>query len=233
LASRGVPPDKIHFLPNGLNVEWRELKFDRSEARFRYGMKDAAVVVLFLARMVASKRPQDVVRAIARVHKNTEDEIQFVFAGQGPERESCEALAKRLGVDDIVSFLGAVPHAEVPAVMTAADLFVTTSDITNMSIPTCEALICGVPVVAYNVGATDKVVVDDETGVLVEDGNFNRLADALAALINDRKKRNRLGQSARKFSRDNFTGWNDRIKMEMGIIERLIAERSSVTGATT
>jgi glycosyltransferase involved in cell wall biosynthesis len=210
-------------------VEWRELKFDRSQQRFRYGMKDDAVVVLFLARMVASKRPQDVVRAVARVHKNTGDEIQFVFAGQGPEREKCEALAAELGVDNIVSFLGAVPHAEVPAVMSASDVFVTTSDITNMAIPTCEALICGVPVVAYDVGDTQKVVIDGDTGVLVEDGNFNRLADALASLVNDPKKRRRLAQSARKFSRDNFTGWDDRIGMEMGILERLIAGGSGAT----
>jgi len=233
LASRGIPPEKIHFLPNGLNVEWRELKFDRSEVRFRYGMKDDAVIVLFLARMVASKRPQDVVRAVARVHKNTEGEIQFVFAGNGDEREACEALARQLGVDHIVSFLGAVPHADVPAVMSAADLFVTTSDITNMAIPTCEALICGVPVVAYDVGATAKVVIPDETGVLVEDGKFNRLADAIAALINDAKKRRRLGQNARKFSRENFTGWDDRIRMEMAIFERLIEEGSAVASPAT
>jgi glycosyltransferase involved in cell wall biosynthesis len=227
LAARGVPPERIHFLPNGLNVEWRDLKFNRPEVRFRYGMKDDAVVVLFLARMVASKRPRDVVRAVPRVHKSTDGEIQFVFAGHGPERAACEELASQLGVDDIVSFLGVVPHADVPAVMSAADVFVTTSELTNMAIPTCEALVCGVPVVAYDVGDTAKVVVPDETGVLVENGNPSRLADALAALINEPKKRARLGQNARKFARDNFTSWEDRIRAEMTIIEGLIENRPS------
>jgi glycosyltransferase involved in cell wall biosynthesis len=227
LSARGVPRDAIHFLPNGLNLEWQELKFDRSGVRFRYGIKDDAVVVLFLARMVASKRPQEVIRAVARVHKNTEGEIQFVFAGNGPERVPCESLARQLGVDDIVSFLGAVPHAEVPAVMSASDLFVTTSSLSNMAIPTCEALICGVPVVAYDVGDTAKVVIPDRTGILVEDGNPNRLADALAALINDPKKRARLGQNGRLFAREHFTGWEERIGMEMEILERLIAQRAA------
>ena len=108
-------------------------------------------------------------------------------------------------------------------VMSASDIFVSTSDITNMALPTCEALICGVPVVAYDVGDTAKVVIPDETGVLVEDGNPHRLADALAALINDSKKRDRMGQNARKFSREHFTGWDDRIRMEMEIIESLVA----------
>jgi glycosyltransferase involved in cell wall biosynthesis len=227
LAERGVPKDKIHFLPNGLNLEWQEQKFNRTETRFRYGMKEDAVVVVFLARLVASKRPQDVVRAVSRVHKNTEADIQFVFAGHGPERADCEELAKQLGVDDLATFLGTVPHADVPAVLSASDLFVTTSNLTNMAIPTCEALICGVPVVAYDVGDTNKVVVPDETGVLVEDGNPNRLADAIAELINNPKKRARLKQNTRKFAREHFTSWDDRISMEMELIEQLIENAAS------
>jgi glycosyltransferase involved in cell wall biosynthesis len=227
LAERGVPADKIHFFPNGLNLEWQGQKFNRNETRFRYGMKEDAVVVLFLARLVASKRPQDVVRAVSRVHKNTEAEIQFVFAGHGSERAECEEMAKQLGVDDLVTFLGAVPHADVPAVMSASDLFVTTSSLTNMAIPTCEALICGLPVVAYDVGDTNKVVVPDETGVLVEDGNPNRLADTIAELINAPKKRARLQQNTRKFAREHFTSCDDRISMEMELIEKLIEDAAS------
>jgi glycosyltransferase involved in cell wall biosynthesis len=233
LEERGIPPDKIHFLPNGLNLEWQEMKFNRAETRFGYGMRDDAVVVLFLARLVESKRPQEVIRAAARVHKHTEAELQFVIAGDGPERGECEALARTLGVKDLVTFLGTVPHEDVPAVMSASDLFVTTSNLTNMAIPTCEALICGLPVVAYDVGDTKKVVVPDETGVLVEDGNTNRLADALATLINNPKQLSRLKQNTRKFAREHFTGWDERIRMEMDIIEDLIESRSAVTPPTT
>ncbi len=229
LAARGVPADKIHFLPNGLNLDWQSQKFKRGEARSRYGIGEDVTVVLFLARLVASKRPEEVVRAVSRVHKNTDGDILFLFAGHGPERASCQALAHQLGVGDLVKFVGAVPHADVPAVMAASDLFVTTSSLTNMAIPTCEALICGVPVVAYDVGDTSKVVVPDETGVLVEDGNTNRLADAVSFLINDSKKRARLGQNARKFAREHFTSWDERIDMEMKLIESLIEQAKQPT----
>jgi glycosyltransferase involved in cell wall biosynthesis len=232
LAAQGVPPDKIHFLPNGLNLEWQDQKFDRSQTRARFGIKEDAVVVLFLARLVASKRPQEVIRAVSRVHKNTEGNILFLFAGHGPERAACEALVQKLGVGDLVQFVGTVPHADVPSLMTASDVFVSTSSLTNMAIPTCEALICGTPVVAYDVGTTRKVVVPDETGLLVENGNHNRLADALASLINDSKMRARLRQNARKFARENFTSWDDRIGMEMKIIEGLIA-KSEGSGSGT
>jgi glycosyltransferase involved in cell wall biosynthesis len=151
----------------------------------------------------------------------------FVFAGHGPERVACEELAKRLGVENLVQFLGTVPHDQVPAVLSASDVFVTTSSLTNMALPTCEALIRGVPVVAYDVGDTGKVVVPDKTGVLVENGNPNRLADALAALINDPKKRDRMGRNARAFARENFTAWEDRIRLEIEIFDRLIAESRS------
>ena len=132
LAAEGVPPDKIYFLPNGLNLEWQDRKFDRVDTRTRFLIPRDATVVLFLARLVASKRPQEVIKAIPRVHKNTEGEIIFVFAGHGPERADCEVLAKQLGVDNLVQFLGTVPHDQVPAVMRASDIFVTTSNLTNI-----------------------------------------------------------------------------------------------------
>jgi glycosyltransferase involved in cell wall biosynthesis len=229
LEAEGVPHDRIRFLPNGLNLEWQDRKYDREEIRTRYLIPRHATVVLFLARLVASKRPQEVIRAVQRVHKHTEGDIIFVFAGHGPERAACEALAKKLGVDNLVQFLGTVPHDEVPAVLSASDFFVTTSNLTNMALPTCEALICGVPVVAYDVGDTGKVVIPDETGVLVEDGNTNRLADALATLINNPDKSKRLGRNARAFAKENFTGWEDRVRTEREIFEELMAAAEHMT----
>jgi glycosyltransferase involved in cell wall biosynthesis len=221
LRARGVPSDRIHFLPNGLDVQWGEQKFDRAGARAAFGIPDSATVVLFLARLVPSKRPQELIQAVARVEKKTEGEITFVFAGDGPERLPSLALARDLGVAHLVKFVGVVPHADIPKLMAASDLFVATGNLTNMALPTCEALICGVPVVAYDVGDTRKVVIPGETGMLVEDGNTARLADAIAGLVNDPKLRARMGRNARALARERFTGWDQRIAMELDIIGRL------------
>ena len=222
LASRGLPKEKIFFLPNGVNLEWQDTTFDRAAARATLGIRDDARVVLFLARFVASKRPQEVISIIPRVVEKTSADVVFVFAGDGPERPACEALARRLGVSDSAVFIGIVPHADVPRIMTASDLFITTSSLTNMAIPTCEAFICGLPAAAYDTGDTNRVVVPGETGLLVEDSNRARLADAVATLLNDEGELKRLGDNARRFARENFTGWDQRIQMELDIINRLI-----------
>lgn len=223
LASRGLPEEKIFFLPNGVNLEWQEETYDRAGARAELGVGDDTSVVLFLARFVASKRPEEVVSIIPRVHEKTGGRVKFVFAGDGPQRASCEALARRLGVSDAAAFIGIVPHADVPRIMAASDLFVTTSSLTNMAIPTCEAFICGLPVAAYDTGDTNKVVVPGETGALAADGDREQLADAVVSLLGDEDGLKRLGNNARRFARDNFTGWDERVRMELDIINRLIS----------
>jgi glycosyltransferase involved in cell wall biosynthesis len=218
----GVPPEKIHFLPNGLDVEWADLSFDRADARARFGLAREGRVVLFLARLVSSKRPLDFLHAAARVLKGRDD-VAFVIAGDGQERTACERAARELGVADRVRFIGTVPHDDVPRLMAASDVFVSTSTLTNRALPTCEAMLCGVPVVVYDTGDTTTVVHDGEDGVVVRDGDVEALAGAVARLLDDDAARARMKENARRQARVSFTSWNDRIGMEMRIIEKLLA----------
>jgi glycosyltransferase involved in cell wall biosynthesis len=184
-------------------------------------------VVLFLARLVPSKRPQDALAAFARLRI---PEAMLLFVGEGPLRPRLEATARRLGVADRVRFLGAVPHDRVPEVMGACDLFVSTSSLTNMALPTCEAMLCGVPVVAYATGETARVVKNGETGRLVEEGDVDALADAMEELLANEAELRRLGESARRFARRHFTDWSDRMDREMEILESIMetGRRSAV-----
>jgi glycosyltransferase involved in cell wall biosynthesis len=220
--SRGIPEDRIHFLPNGVNLEWQERQFDRGAARKSYGLPDDADVVLFLARLVESKRPQEVVYAAEKIVSRVPRETTFLFAGDGEERARCEALARELGIADHVRFLGVVPHDDIPQIMAASDLFVSTSRLTNMALPTCEALICGVPVVAYDVGDTASLVRAGETGALVPDGDTGALADAIAGMLADREELARMSQAAAGRASESLTGWDDRVAMELEIFEGLI-----------
>jgi glycosyltransferase involved in cell wall biosynthesis len=221
LRARGIPADRIRFLPNGLDLEWQTLDIDRSSARDRLALDPDAEVVLFLARLVPSKRPGDVVRAAARICEKRPHAV-FLFAGDGEERAACERRASELGVADHVRFAGSVAHESVPELMAAADVFVTTSSLTNMALPTCEALICGVPVVAYDTGDTERVVRNGETGTMVSDGDVDALAEAVSALLADPETRARMSGRARELARELFTSWEDRVAMELDIIEGLI-----------
>jgi len=221
LRDRGIPEARIHFLPNGLNLEWQSESRDRTTARKTLGLPVDGPVVLFLARLVASKRAQDVLRAAPDVLRN-HPETTFLFAGDGDQRGSCESLARSLELGEHARFLGTIEHGRVPELMAASDVFVTTSSLTNMALPTCEALICGLPVVAYDVGDTARVVHHDETGLLAPDGDVAALAAAIGDLIADPVRRSTMGDQAMKLARGLFTSWPDRIQMEIDIIERLV-----------
>lgn len=227
LLRHGIDKSKIHFLPNGINLEWADLSYDRNAVRDELGLPRNACVVLFLARLVRSKRPECVIRAIPRVLGSVQKDICFLFAGDGASRASCEMLARRLDVSKQTKFIGTVPHQKVPEVLHASDLFVSTSNLTNMAIPTCEAFLCGVPVVAFDVGATGKVVIDGETGRTVLDGDIDALAAAIVDLIEDEDKRRSMGRSAKQFALDHFTSWDERTDLELAIINGRMAEKTS------
>jgi glycosyltransferase involved in cell wall biosynthesis len=218
----GVPEEKIRFLPNGINVEWAEGRYDRKRVRDGMGIPDDAVVVLFLARLVASKRPEMLLEAARLVVERAPRAVRFVVAGDGSSREGCERLAQSLGLDDRVRFTGAVEHARVPELMTACDIFVSTSRLTNVAIPTCEAMVCGLPVVGFDVGATRNVIIDRETGFVVPDGDVEKLADTIVKLAEDETLRRRMGEKSKARAKEIFTGWEERIDEELNVIEELI-----------
>ena len=228
LLAHGIERSKIHFLPNGINLEWANHSYDREATRDDLGISPHARVVTFLARFVPSKRPESVIRAIPHVVKSAQKDTCFLFAGDGPSKPSCELLAQQLGISKQTKFIGTVPHKKVPEIFHASDLFVTTSNLTNMAIPTCESFLCGVPVVAYDVGATKKIVVDGVTGRIVPDGNVEALAAAMVDLINDDNKRETMGRNAKQFALDNFMSWDERTDLELEIINARLDKRSSM-----
>ncbi len=217
----GVPPAKIHALPNGVNLEWGGRPPD-PDARARYRIPNGTAVVLMLSRLTGWKRPDLFIRAMPAMLEAMHRPVVFVIAGDGPLRASCEALAARLGVADSVRFLGPVAHDDVPDLMSLATVFVSTNERSNRGIPVCEAMVCGVPVVAFDAGDTRAVVRDGENGRLVAEGDLPGFARAVAAMVNDEAARNAMGERARHFARRHFTGWDERISMEADILEALL-----------
>jgi phenylacetate-CoA ligase len=84
--------------------------------------------------------------------------MRVLVAGDGPTRAACAALAVRLGVASHVDFLGPVPNRQMPDLLSIASVFVSTSERSSRGVATCEAMVCGVPVVAFDVGDTGPVV---------------------------------------------------------------------------
>lgn len=221
LRDHGVSPSRIHFLPNGVNLEWVRALSDPEWLPERYGIMRYAHLVLYLARLVDWKRADAFVRVAARVRAQMNRRVAFVVAGEGPERARCEALARSLDLERDIYFVGAIPHAHIPDAMATADVFVATSRHSNRSIAVCEAMTCGVPVAAFDTGQTHAVVRDGETGRLVQDGNEFALAAAIVELLSDDEARRAMGRHARDFAEANFIDWEERVEQEIRILEQI------------
>jgi glycosyltransferase involved in cell wall biosynthesis len=129
-------------------------------------------------------------------------EARIAVVGDGPLGAELRTRAAALGLDDRVRFFPFVPPASRQ--LRSVDVYVLPSDWEAMSIGLLEALACGVPQVATDVGGSAEVVTDD-TGILCPPGDAAALADAVTALLADPARRQRLAEGSRRRHADGFT----------------------------
>ena len=222
LTHLGIPKERISFLPNGMDVEWADLHVDRTEARREMGLPENDLLVVTFARLVDTKRVDHFIEAASMMSSESTRNVTFVIGGDGPMRPALERMARDKGLGKKFIFTGVIPHQKVVRFLKTSDIFVGTNALTNMSIPPCEAILCGVPVIAYDNSGTSEVVLDGETGLLVPDGEIKTLAHKLSQLIEDSGLRERLSRQAAAFGRRHFVSWEERIKMEIEALEALV-----------
>lgn len=122
-------------------------------------------------------------------------EAIFVLAGEGPERDTLEKLAKKLGIENRVRFLGY--RENIQELMACCDLFVLPSLFEGLPISVLEAMAAGKPIVATSIGGTNEAIVNGESGLLVPAENPKQLAIAIRTILSDNELAVRLGKAAK------------------------------------
>jgi len=160
--------------------------------------------ILSIGRLVQKKGFDVLVRALAVLaERGVAFECRVV--GDGPLAEELQALARTVGIDRHVAFLGARPQVELLAEYGAAEVFalapVITSDGDRDGIPNvlAEAMASGLPVVSAAVSGIPELIHHGDTGVLVPPSDPPALADALQELLIDPAEGSRLGEAARRW----------------------------------
>lgn len=221
LIRRGIPPEKISFLANGMDMEWLDEEIDPEEAKSELGLPRGGVVVSTLSRLVRSKRVDLFLEAVSRLSPLLLERTTILIGGDGPEREPLKRRARTLGLEKRIVFTGTIKRGELPRFFSASDIFVATNELTNMSLPPCEAILCGVPVVAFDVCGTSEMIREGESGLLAENGEVEGLARKIGLLIEDEELRNELGRSAASFGEKHLVSWDERVGAELEVLERL------------
>jgi glycosyltransferase involved in cell wall biosynthesis len=188
----GIPPAKlvtIHYGLDELPAAWGANPADDVPADAR--------VALAVCRLERQKGLDVAVRALAAVRSRNPD-VELVVLGEGPERGALDALAGELGVP--LRLLGRVP--DVAAWLRRATLLVHPVRWEGFGLAVLEAMVGGLPVVASRVSSLPELVVDGETGVLVEPDDPAALAAGIERVL---VAPARLGEAGRRRARAEFS----------------------------
>ena len=153
--------------------------------------------------------------------------LSLVIVGDGPQRAELEALSRTLGIAAHMSFVGAVPHAEVPQWLNRFDLYVAASrlDSESFGVAVLEASACGLPVVVSDVGGLPEVVVQGETGWVVPREDVAALAQAIQRLIAAPELRRRFGAAGRERVLAHY-GWPHSVDVMLRCFDEVVARHA-------
>jgi len=226
-----LDPAKVHVVHNGIDAQaWAP---DRSDAAFeiarRHGVDPERPSIVFVGRITRQKGVPFLLRAMRQVPAN----VQLVFCAGAPDTP--EILAEVEGLidqlraerDGVVWIPDMLPREEVVALLSQATTFVCPSVYEPLGIVNLEAMACEAAVVATATGGIPEVVVDGETGVLVDydaedaEGFERGLAEAVNAVAEDPDRARALGEAGLARAREEFS-WRTIAQQTVDIYKGLI-----------
>jgi len=198
-----VDKAKVRIVPNGVDTEKFKPIENQQATKLQFGLDDKPIV-LFVGSLIPRKGLHFLVEAAKKVVKQQAD-AKFVIVGDGPLKNQLMSNLDKANLSGNFTFLSGLSEAALVAVYSCADAFVLPSIQEGQGIVLLEAQASAKPVVAFDVGGVNEAVLRGETGLLVNRGNSDELADALLKLLSDKSLRERMGACGRRFVVDNFT----------------------------
>ena len=219
----GVPAKKIEVVRSGFDFSSYSGPSKRDEIRSDLGIGEEVHLVLSAARFRPSKGVEYAIRAFATANEERPNS-HLLIAGEGEQFEFLVNLAQSLGITENVTFIGR--RNDIPDLLAASDSMLLAS--LNEGLPRIgiEAMAAGKPVIATDVGGTSEVVINNETGILVQPKDIATTAAKLIGLIDDSELCTRLGEVGRRRVQQNYSVDNYVDRLD-GLYHRLLGVTDS------
>jgi len=222
----GVSRDRIKQIYNGVDAECfypsgREKPLATSSAQ----QSARSVLVGTVGRLQAVKDQVCLIEAFAlacRLAPEVMDSARLLVVGDGPSRDETANAIERVGLANRADLTGA--RDDVPAVMRTLDLFVLPSLAEGISNTILEAMATGLPILATRVGGNPELVVEGETGQLVEAGDRQGMAHWLIAYVRDAELRKRQGAAGRQRVEKSFS-IGSMVQAHLALYDTLLASK--------
>ncbi|RPJ41258.1 MAG: glycosyltransferase family 1 protein, partial [Chloroflexi bacterium] len=204
---------KIVVIPPGVDVS-HFYPIAPDEAKCAIGVPEDESMLLFVGRIEPLKGVDTLIRAIALMHQNgvaRQFPHYLAVIGGDPkvktramntEMARLQALSRELGLEDLVLFLGKRSQQSLPYYYSAANVLIMPSHYESFGMVALEAMACGTPVVASQVGGLAFLIQDGVTGYVVPGGDPQALSDRLTELLSQPELRQKLGQQAAAYAQD-------------------------------
>ena len=205
--------DKIVVIPPGVDTS-HFYPIPADEAKCAIGVPEDDRMLLFVGRIEPLKGVDTLIRAIAHMRTTgiTDQYPHYLsIIGGDPDAKAREMntemtrlqlLSHELGLQDLVVFLGKRAQSSLPYYYSAADVLIMPSHYELFGMVALEAMACGTPVVASQVGGLAFLIQDGETGFVVPGGDHLALSERLTQLIKEPDLRQRLGEQAAAYAQD-------------------------------
>jgi len=204
---------KVTIIPPGVDTS-RFYPIPSDEARAAIGLPPSGCIILYVGRIEPLKGVDTLIRAMAIMRQNgalRECPQGLMIIGGDPqaspdemnaEMTRLQGLCRELGMEDIILFLGKRDQDFLPYYYSAAEVLVMPSHYESFGMVALEAMACGTPVVASQVGGLAFLVQDGITGYVVPDDDPQALAHRLIQLIQDPRLRHKMGERAAAYAQE-------------------------------
>ncbi|MDZ3952450.1 glycosyltransferase family 4 protein [Bacillus thuringiensis] len=197
LENKVVRAEKVVTIPNGV----MDLA---SDERKQGGINDKFTIIM-VARFAMPKDQDTVLKALAMLEIDDRMQTEVIFIGDGDMWEHSRRLAKKLEIEDRVTFLGKCNMQEVQKCLQQSDVFVLISNHEGLPLSVIEAMSCGLPIIATDVGGMRELVRDRENGYLIKKGDCFQLKTYIQGLKRNPKLVQDFGNESRKVFECEFT----------------------------
>ena len=194
----GIPSSRIVRIPNAVDTRFFRpaTPQEKSSARKRIGVPGQNTVILWVGRLDRVKGLDVMLSSWALLPKHTRAGAKLILVGEGPERDMLMAMVSELALSKSVSFVSF--QRDVRDYYWAADIFVLPSRTEGLSGALVEAMACGLPAIASNIGGALDLVSEDQNGMLFERENHAHLAQRLERMLAKPDQWLEMGVEARK-----------------------------------
>lgn len=188
LYEKVVDSEKLSVIPLGVDTD----VFKPADKK----VHTEGFEILYVGYLYKLKGVEYLIRSIAQVAEEQGD-VRLRVLGEGPEKSRLVALAKSLDLEEKTFFEGFVPHTQIVRYYQQCDIFCFPTLGEPFGKAVLEAMACGKPVIASNVGGPVEIIEDKRTGFLIPPAQYRILAKTILGLMVDQKYREKVGANAR------------------------------------